>query len=127
MSGLLAKHLPKSRTAVAAVASSIVANQYKPQLSASTSLYNNNETSLCTFSKSSSTATQTNNSLRKQFTTRNTATMSTMPAQHGHSEACCNIPPIVSKGYEAKGSYEELGGFKTCMSCLFVNPFLLCH
>lgn len=41
--------------------------------------------------------------------------MSTMPAQHGHSEACCNIPPIVSKGYEAKGSYEELGGYKTCM------------
>ncbi|TGJ80554.1 hypothetical protein E0Z10_g8210 [Xylaria hypoxylon] len=39
--------------------------------------------------------------------------MSTMPAQHGHSEACCNIPPIVSKGYEAKGGYEELGGYKT--------------
>ncbi|KAI2470084.1 alpha/beta-hydrolase [Annulohypoxylon bovei var. microspora] len=39
--------------------------------------------------------------------------MSTMPAQHGHSEACCNIPPVVSKGYSAKGSYEELGGFKS--------------
>ncbi|RYO74759.1 hypothetical protein DL766_009583 [Monosporascus sp. MC13-8B] len=39
--------------------------------------------------------------------------MSTMPAQHGHSEACCNVPPVVSKGYDAKGSYEELGGFKT--------------
>ncbi|KAI1259543.1 alpha/beta-hydrolase [Xylariaceae sp. FL1019] len=39
--------------------------------------------------------------------------MSTMPASHGHSEACCNIPPVVSKGYEAKGSYEDLGGFKT--------------
>ncbi|KAF9879390.1 dienelactone hydrolase [Colletotrichum karsti] len=38
---------------------------------------------------------------------------STMPAQHGHSEGCCNIPPVVSKGYEAKGSYEEIGGFKT--------------
>ncbi|KAI1841612.1 hypothetical protein JX265_012506 [Neoarthrinium moseri] len=39
--------------------------------------------------------------------------MSTMPASHGHSEACCNIPPVVSKGYDAKGTYEELGGFKT--------------
>ncbi|KAK1701442.1 dienelactone hydrolase [Colletotrichum godetiae] len=39
--------------------------------------------------------------------------MSTMPAQHGHSEGCCNIPPVVSKGYDAKGSYEEIGGKKT--------------
>ncbi|KAI6089123.1 alpha/beta-hydrolase [Hypoxylon rubiginosum] len=39
--------------------------------------------------------------------------MSTMPAQHGHSEACCNIPPVVSKGYSAKGTYEDLGGFKS--------------
>lgn len=36
-----------------------------------------------------------------------------MPASHGHNEACCNIPPVVVKGYNAKGSYEELGGFKT--------------
>ncbi|KAK7962560.1 dienelactone hydrolase [Apiospora aurea] len=39
--------------------------------------------------------------------------MSTMPAQGGHSQACCNIPPVVSKGYEDKGSYEDIGGFKT--------------
>ncbi|KAK5991030.1 putative AIM2 family protein C30D10.14 [Cladobotryum mycophilum] len=39
--------------------------------------------------------------------------MSTMPASHGHSAACCNIPPIVSKGYEKKGSYQEIGGYKT--------------
>ncbi|KAK1768702.1 Alpha/Beta hydrolase protein [Phialemonium atrogriseum] len=39
--------------------------------------------------------------------------MSTMPATHGHNEACCNIPPVVSKGYHAKGSYQELGGYKT--------------
>lgn len=36
-----------------------------------------------------------------------------MPASHGHSQACCNIPPVVTKGYDAKGSYEEVGGFKT--------------
>ncbi len=40
--------------------------------------------------------------------------MSTMPASHGHNEACCNIPPVVSKGYKAKGSYEEIDGLKTC-------------
>jgi len=34
-------------------------------------------------------------------------------AQHGHSAACCSIPPIVSKGYEAKGKYETIGGLKT--------------
>ncbi|KAL7962576.1 Alpha/Beta hydrolase protein [Trichoderma compactum] len=39
--------------------------------------------------------------------------MSAMPASHGHSAACCNIPPIVSKGYQPKGSYEEIGGWKT--------------
>jgi dienelactone hydrolase len=36
-----------------------------------------------------------------------------MPASHGHNEACCNIPPVVSKGYEAKGTYEDIGGYKT--------------
>ncbi|KAJ1335932.1 dienelactone hydrolase family protein [Microdochium nivale] len=39
--------------------------------------------------------------------------MSSMPAQQGHSAACCNIPPVVSKGYKAKGTYEELGGYKS--------------
>lgn len=39
-----------------------------------------------------------------------------MPASHGHSKPCCNIPPVVSSGYQPKGSYEEIGGFKTCMS-----------
>ncbi|RDA91204.1 hypothetical protein CP533_3412 [Ophiocordyceps camponoti-saundersi (nom. inval.)] len=39
--------------------------------------------------------------------------MSTMAASHGHSEACCNIPPVVSKGYEARGSYVDLGGYRT--------------
>lgn len=34
-------------------------------------------------------------------------------AQHGHSAACCSIPPIISKGYEAKGKYETIGGVKT--------------
>lgn len=40
--------------------------------------------------------------------------MSTMPATHGHNEACCNIPPVVSTGYKAKGSYDEVDGMKTC-------------
>ncbi|KAF4971497.1 hypothetical protein FZEAL_9840 [Fusarium zealandicum] len=40
--------------------------------------------------------------------------MSTMPATHGHSEPCCNIPPVVSQGYEALGTYKDIGGYKTC-------------
>ncbi|KFA47864.1 hypothetical protein S40293_06456 [Stachybotrys chartarum IBT 40293] len=39
--------------------------------------------------------------------------MSPMPATKGHSEGCCNVPPVVTKGYQAKGSYEEIGGYKT--------------
>jgi len=29
---------------------------------------------------------------------------------HGHSAACCTIPPIISKGYEPKGSYKTVDG-----------------
>lgn len=36
-----------------------------------------------------------------------------MPATHGHSEACCNIPPVVSSGYSPKGAYDEFDGLKT--------------
>jgi len=36
-----------------------------------------------------------------------------MEAQHGHSAACCNIPPIIAKDYKAKGKYETIGGTKT--------------
>lgn len=39
--------------------------------------------------------------------------MSTMKATGGHSQACCNIPPIVSSGYQKKGDYETIGGRKT--------------
>jgi len=53
-------------------------------------------------------------SLFRNRSTNKTANMSTMPAQGGHSQACCNIPPVVSKGYENKGGYEDIGGFKTC-------------
>lgn len=53
-------------------------------------------------------------------------------AQHGHSDvgywqsyesvlthteyfqACCNIPPIVAKGYSPKGKYIDIDGMKTC-------------
>jgi len=36
-----------------------------------------------------------------------------MAASHGHNEACCNIPPVVSSGYSAKGQYHEVDGLKT--------------
>ncbi|OJJ43159.1 hypothetical protein ASPZODRAFT_104089 [Penicilliopsis zonata CBS 506.65] len=29
------------------------------------------------------------------------------------SKACCSIPPVVSKGYEAKGEYKTINGLKT--------------
>lgn len=40
--------------------------------------------------------------------------MSTMKATSGHSEACCNLPPVVAEGYEEKGKYETIGDYKTC-------------
>ncbi|KAA8636229.1 hypothetical protein SMACR_05023 [Sordaria macrospora] len=42
-----------------------------------------------------------------------TAKMSTMQACHGHNEACCNIPPVVTSGYNARGTYGEYDGLKT--------------
>lgn len=30
-----------------------------------------------------------------------------------HSQACCTIPPVISKGYEGKGSYVTINGLKT--------------
>lgn len=44
----------------------------------------------------------------------------TMQAQHGHSAACCNIPPVQSKGYTGKGKWEQIGGFNTCSSSLIL-------
>ncbi|KAI1181233.1 alpha/beta-hydrolase [Nemania sp. FL0916] len=130
MSVPLAKHLPKSRTAIVATAAlSAGASQHRPYSSlptcqcSSIDYSSTSETHLSTLSSSRSIvvspAPRAPRHLRSQstqltqLTPRNTAKMSTMPAQHGHSEACCNVPPIVSKGYDAKGSYEELGGYKT--------------
>ncbi|KAJ5542758.1 hypothetical protein N7535_005182 [Penicillium sp. DV-2018c] len=31
----------------------------------------------------------------------------------GMSKACCSIPPVVSKGYNAKGEYKTINGLKT--------------
>ncbi|KAF5878781.1 putative dienelactone hydrolase family protein [Botrytis fragariae] len=39
-----------------------------------------------------------------------------MQSINGHSAACCNIPPVVSKGYTPKGTYEAIGGLKTYVS-----------
>ncbi|ERS98185.1 carboxymethylenebutenolidase [Sporothrix schenckii 1099-18] len=35
------------------------------------------------------------------------------PAELGHSDACCNVPPIVASGYEIKGEYKTVGDLKT--------------
>ena len=41
-----------------------------------------------------------------------------MEAQQGHSKACCNVPPAVSKGYKDKGKYIDLNG----MQCYTTGP-----
>ena len=61
-----------------------------------------------------SNSNHNNKTLANKLNPLNTASMSTMPASHGHSEACCNVPAVISKGYDAKGTYEELGGLNTC-------------
>ncbi|KAI0104354.1 Alpha/Beta hydrolase protein [Daldinia grandis] len=106
----LSRHLPGSRRAVA-VASGFVS---PPSLS-------NSDPNSSTPSayhplpqpRSFAAQSTLNQDILKQLSPKHTCEMSTMPAQHGHSEACCNIPPVVSKGYTAKGTYEELGGFKS--------------
>ncbi|KAI1778911.1 Alpha/Beta hydrolase protein [Hypoxylon cercidicola] len=110
----LSRHLPRSRRA-AAVASGLITPPASPQVRPPSSLSNTNaSTSTTTLAQTRNLSSQPNrNPLSPSSTPRSTCKMSTMPAQHGHSEACCNIPPVVSKGYSAKGSYEELGGFKS--------------
>lgn len=76
----------------------------------------------------SSSSFNSNNKIRIPSSTL--PIMSTMPASHGHSQACCNVPPIVSKGYKAKGSYEEIGGYKTCTAPVpsaIAKPPLSCN
>ncbi|KAI0476041.1 alpha/beta-hydrolase [Xylariaceae sp. FL0804] len=113
---LLPKQLPaSSRRAVAAVASSSL---FKPPSSPSPTWHSIRDTSSThtsvTNSRSITTRSTSNTTPRQGLNlARNTANMSTMPAQHGHSEPCCNVPPIVASGYDAKGTYEELGGYKT--------------
>lgn len=36
----------------------------------------------------------------------------------GHSAACCNIPPVISKDYARKEKYETVAGLKKCYKLL---------
>jgi hypothetical protein len=49
----------------------------------------------------------------QSFTRKQVANMSSKSTQ---SEACCNTPAVVSKGYSPKGDYIEVDGLKTCKS-----------
>lgn len=89
-----------------------------PSLPTSTTLTNTTTTPITLHSTSNKTLFNQPLNNRK---------MSTIPAQHGHSEACCNVPAVISKGYDAKGSYEELGGFKTCMISLSIYQLTSIH
>ncbi|KAI1815647.1 alpha/beta-hydrolase [Poronia punctata] len=123
MSGYL-KYLGKSRAVVAAPRNGSVVNSYRPALYLCDTTSSNDSHSTSTNFRTVTTLTQPNKinnrsccssqiTKTRTNTKNNAATMSTMPAQHGHSEACCNIPPIVTEGYESKGRYEELGGYKS--------------
>lgn len=48
---------------------------------------------------------------KQRFTRQQVATMSSESTQ---SQACCNTPAVVSKGYTPKGDYIEVDGLKTC-------------
>jgi len=50
---------------------------------------------------------------QRSFSTAKHLKMSEIKGQHGHSAACCSIPPIVAKDYKEKGKYETIGGLKT--------------
>merc|ERR1712000_557928 len=51
--------------------------------------------------------------IQRSFSTARQFRMSEIKGQHGHSAACCSIPPIVAKDYKEKGKYETIGGLKT--------------
>jgi hypothetical protein len=37
-----------------------------------------------------------------------------MSSQSTQSQACCNTPAVISKGYSPKGDYIQVDGLKTC-------------
>jgi hypothetical protein len=47
----------------------------------------------------------------KSFVKTQIATMSSKSTQ---SQACCNTPAVISKGYSPKGDYIQVDGLKTC-------------
>ena len=49
-----------------------------------------------------------------------------MSAESTQSQACCNTPAVVTKGYSPKGDYIQVDGLKTCWSKLpsTACPFL---
>lgn len=77
-----------------------------------------------TCTRNSFTLSRLSTSLKTQPTSR--ARIITIPhrykvnmeAQQGHSKACCNVPPAVSKGYKEKGKYIDLNG----MQCYATGP-----
>ncbi|KAI1077519.1 hypothetical protein F5B20DRAFT_551560 [Whalleya microplaca] len=117
----LPRHLPASRRAAAGAVASSTASCLHSQSSPPS--FSNPATSAPSITTTTShlivnhknlhCQSRQSQDLFRQLTPKHTAKMSTMPAQHGHSEACCNVPPVVSKGYEPKGTYEELGGYKS--------------
>jgi hypothetical protein len=40
--------------------------------------------------------------------------LANMSSQSTQSQACCNTPAVISKGYSPKGDYIQVDGLKTC-------------
>jgi hypothetical protein len=72
---------------------------------------------LSTVARSPIAATRSIGSYRKTSATTKSFTrnqVANMSSESTQSQACCNTPAVVSKGYSPKGDYIEVDGLKTC-------------
>lgn len=108
--------IPRTRIRTRIFSNSLLRIQLRPslvyeyQFPASSSLL---QLSIST-SSSSLISRLTVTSKKNNRTYSQSSKMAEVQGQHGHSAACCSIPPIVAKGYQEKGRYETIGGLKTC-------------
>jgi hypothetical protein len=86
---------------------------------------------LCSASRISIATTRLIGSYPKKLTFYNSYVrkqVANMSSESTQSQACCNTPAVVSKGYEPKGNYIEVDGLKTCKFTLshFPPSLILC-
>jgi hypothetical protein len=77
--------------------------------------------------RTSIAATRSTGSYHKTFTLNQSfvrTQIANMSSQSTQSQACCNTPAVVSKGYSPKGDYITVDGLKTCTLTTF-SPMIL--